>query len=104
MENNFIKDEKDELKEEKVPLGDRITDAIDDFQDAILGPGDDFQNDIPAVHKLDSGRRLVNKNQTRKNINKKIFGKWGYKFLAIVIGLGLIIGLAYYLIYLLLMK
>ena len=97
-----MEDKNNEIKE-KEPLGDRITDAIDDFQDAILGPGDDFQNDIPAVHKLDSGRRQVNKVQTRKNINKKLFGKWGYKALGIIIALGLIISLIYYLISKLLM-
>ena len=94
MDNEENKKTPEEPKKsfgEKVgDVTEAIEDGLDAVNDFILGPGDNFQEDIPAVHKLDSGRRIVNKAQTRKNINKKLFGKKGLKIMLIIIAIGIL--------------
>ena len=100
-EENKKPENKTEEKDTRT-LGQKIEDGYDEvigtMEDIVYGENPDFQNDIPAtMPRGDNGRR-VNKVQTRKNINKKIFGKWGYKALAIIIGIGLLVTLGYFII------
>ena len=102
MEEEKKNSEKEVEKKDNRSLGEKIEDGYDEvigtMEDIVYGENPDFQSDIPAtMPKGDNGRR-VNKIQTRKNINKKVFGKWGYKALAIIIGVGLIVCLGYFII------
>ena len=100
MEGNdkMSKKNKQEItQKEKIPLGEKIEDKADDIfgamEDAIFGENPDFSKDVPASMVNGSGVRKINKVQTRKNLNKKILGKKGYKIMGIVIIVMLIIGL-----------
>ena len=94
-DNEKLTNEKEEVIEEKRPLGERIEDGVEEFfettQDAIYGgPGDDPRNDIPSTIRKPNGVRKINKVQTRKNINRKLFGnKTFLKVILIILGLGI---------------
>lgn len=91
----------------KPSLSERIEDINDavfeTLEDVTMGPKKDFNKDIPATYYSGNGARKVNKIQTRKNINKRILGKHGVKIIVIIIAIGLIVSLIYYLINLLLL-
>ena len=76
-----IKEEALKAKEDKIKdtrsLGEKIEDGIDSVQDIFYG--DDYLNDIPATIRNANGRKVVNKVQTRRNLNKRIFSKGGWK-------------------------
>ena len=83
-------------------LGDKFEDGLDNvfggIQDAIYGENPNFQEDIPATRELDSGRRVVNKVQTQKNISKKVVRSKFGKGLFIILGIGAIIALIYWIL------
>ena len=87
-------------KENKAPLSERIGDAIEDtldgVQEAIYGPGDDFNNDIPAMIQKPSGPKKIIKVQTRRNFNKVLFKTKGFKIALVVFAIGAVIALFYF--------
>ena len=82
-------------KEDNRSIGEKMDDAVENTFGAIedVFYGDDFQNDIPATMRNGNGRKVVNKYQTRKNINKRIFKKGGWKFILLSIIIVLLFGL-----------
>ena len=88
------KNDEDKVKDNR-NLGEKIDDAVENTFGAIedMFYGDDFQNDIPATMRNGNDRKVVNKYQTRKNINKRIFRKGGWKFILLAIIIVLIFGM-----------
>lgn len=84
---------------------DVVEEVIENVQDVVyFGSGDDYQNDIPATIEKPNGFRKVVKVQTRKNFNRRFFGKKGFIILISIILIGLAITGIYYLLnYLLLL-
>ena len=101
-ENNEEKKVETEIKEEKDTrtFGEKLEDKLDDVraktEDFFYGEKGDFTDDIPATMYDANGYRKVNKYQTRKNINKRIFAHKGFvKALLIILGLGIGITILY---------
>lgn len=103
VDNNFNdKNQADEetLDDEKDTrsFSEKIEDAVDDIvydtQRIIYGDIDNFSENIPAMMRdPDNEIRHINKVQTRRNFNKWLFGKKGYKVLLALFGIALAIGL-----------
>ena len=93
VNNEEVKNE-DETKKDPRSLGEKIGDGVEDALDSVqdIFYGDDFQNDIPATMVNGNGRKVVNKVQTRRNFNKRLFSKGGWKLLVFGILLILLIG------------
>ena len=99
----------DKKKIDNRTLGEKLEDGIDDTMGAVedFFYGDeltrDYQNDIPATRKMSSGRVVVNKVQTRKNISKKVMKTKFGKGIFIILGVGIIITIIYWILNSLLM-
>lgn len=64
--------------------------AIEVVQNAVAGESKGFTEDIPAYHQTDSGRRIINKVQTRRNIHRKLFGDKTFLYPIVILGISLI--------------
>lgn len=75
-------------------LEDTLDDIVYNTQKAIYGDIDNFSENIPAMQRHpDNEIRHINKVQTRRNFNKWLFGKKGYKIIFAIFAVCIIIGL-----------
>ena len=90
-----VNDNIDNKNKDNRNLSEKIDDAVENTFGAIedIFYGDDFQNDIPATMRNGNGRKIVNKYQTRRNMNKRIFRKGGWKFILLSIIIVFLFGL-----------
>ena len=100
-ENSKPEEVKDEPKEkDNRTFGEKLEDTLDaareKTEDFFYGEKGDFTDDIPATMYDSRGYRRVNKVQTRKNINKRIFAHKGFiKGILIVLGIGILMTIFY---------
>ena len=86
------KKKKKQKSDDDLDLGDKIEGVMDDVATFFYGEKGSYTEDIPATMYNSNGRRVVNKVQTRRNFNKRLFGKKGQLIFLIIVGIMFLIG------------